>query len=71
MANQTIGLNVQNTNPYSATVTNSGTLIGNDIELVYNQATVLSRNDLALIVRQFLLIIQQSPTLTAPFGPSK
>jgi len=71
MANQTIGLNVQNANPYSATVTNSGTLIANDIELVYNQATVLSRNDLALIVRQFLYIIEQSPTLIAPFGPSK
>ena len=54
MANQTAGINVQDRNPYNITVTNSGTLIGSDVELVYNQATVLSRQDLITCVEQFL-----------------
>lgn len=68
MANQTIGKNVQDRNPYTFTVTNSGTLIGSDVELVYNQATVLTRQDLLTIVEQFVLILQENGPIVG-FGP--
>ena len=68
MANQTAGLNVQDKNPYNMTVTASGTLIGNDVELVYNQATVLTRNDLVIAVEMLLEFVQQDGTITG-FGP--
>lgn len=58
MANQTAGINIQEDNPYQITVTNSGTLVGSDVELVYNQSTVLSRNQLVRCIenlRDFVL----------------
>lgn len=70
MANQTAGINVQDRNPYNITVTNSGTLIGNDVEVVYNQATVLSKQDLATCIRQILLIVEQGPFGNEQFGPN-
>lgn len=68
MANQTIGWNIQDRNPYTFTVTGSGTLIGNDVELVYNQATVLTRQDLLTIVEQMVLVLQES-AVASGFGP--
>ena len=68
MANQTVGLNVQDKNPYNMTVTGSGTLIGKDVELVYNQATVLTRNDLVVAVQMLLEFVQQDGQITG-FGP--
>lgn len=67
MANQTAGLNVQDKNPYNITVTNSGTLVGSDIELVYNQATVLSRADLIIGVQMLLEFLEQASGTA--FGP--
>ena len=46
MANQTAGINVQDDNPYNITVTNSGTLVGSDVELVVNLSNVKTRNQL-------------------------
>lgn len=60
MANQTAGINVQDKNPFNITVTNSGTLIGSDVELVYNQATVLTRNDLIIAVQMLLEFLEQA-----------
>jgi len=67
MANQTAGINVQDRNPYNITVTNSGTLIGSDVELVYNQATVLSRQDLLTCVDQLVEFLQTASGTA--FGP--
>ena len=67
MANQTAGINVQDRNPYNITVTNSGTLVGSDVELVYNQATVLSRQDLITCTEMLLEFLQQASG--TGFGP--
>ena len=48
MANQTLGVNIHQINPYQITVTNSGTLIGSDIELVINLSTVKTKEDVML-----------------------
>lgn len=62
MANQTLGVNVGNYNPYSVTVTNSGTLVGSDIELVINLSTVTSKEDILLALEYaFMAFYQQSP----------
>lgn len=62
MANQTIGINVKDKNPYTMTVTNSGTLIGSDIELVMNLslATPLTKEDILIALDQFKLFYEQS-----------
>lgn len=67
MANQTVGLNIQDRNPYNMVVTNSGTLIGSDVELVYNQSTVLTRQDLITAVEQILVFLEQASGTA--FGP--
>ncbi len=67
MANQTAGINVQDDNPYNITVTNSGTLIGSDVELVYNQSTVLTRNQLVRCIENLMnFVLTDSFT---GFGP--
>ena len=68
MANQTAGINGQDKNPYNITVTNSGTLIGSDVELVVNLSTVLTRVDLVAAVEQLLLFVQEDATITG-YGP--
>lgn len=70
MANQTAGVNVQDRNPYNVVVTGSGTLIGSDVEIVYNQATVLSKADLSTCIRQILAIVEQGPFGNEQFGPN-
>ena len=67
MANQTVGLNVQDRNPYNMTVTNSGTLISKDVELVYNQATVITREDLLIAIDQIKAFVEQASG--TGFGP--
>ena len=70
MANQTAGINVQDRNPYNITVTGSGTLIGSDVEIVYNQTNVLSKEDLATCIRQILLLVEGGPFGNEQFGPN-
>ena len=60
MANQTIGINIQDRNPYNITTTASGTLIGKDIELVVNLSTVTSRQDVLTALDQFSEYFQSS-----------
>lgn len=60
MANQTVGLNVQDTNPYNFTLTNSGTLVGSDIELVINLTNVTSKEQVLLALEQFELIFTET-----------
>jgi len=67
MANQTVGLNVQDRNPFNMTVTNSGTLISKDVELVYNQATVITREDLLTALEQIKVFLEQASG--SGFGP--
>ena len=67
MANQTVGLNVQDRNPFNMTVTNSGTLISKDVELVYNQATVITREDLLIALEQIKVFLEQASG--TGFGP--
>lgn len=67
MANQTAGINIQDDNPYNVTVTNSGTLVGSDVELVYNQSTVLTRNQLVRCIENLMnFVLTDSFT---GFGP--
>ncbi len=61
MANQTLGVNVGAFNPYQITVTNSGTLVGSDIELVVNLSTVKSKMDVLLALEALTEFYQQSP----------
>lgn len=67
MANQTAGINVQDDNPYNITVTGSGTLIGSDVELVYNQSTVLTRNQLIRCIENLMNFVY-TDSFTG-FGP--
>ena len=67
MANQTAGINVQDDNPYNITVTNSGTLVGSDVELVYNQSTVLTRNQLIRCIENLMNFVY-TDSFTG-FGP--
>lgn len=60
MANQTLGINVRALDPYSITVTASGTLIGSDIELVINRTTVLSKMEVLLALMALTEFYQQS-----------
>jgi len=60
MANQTVGLNVQDTNPYNFTLTASGTLVGSDIELVINLSKVTSKEQVLLALEQFELIFTET-----------
>ena len=60
MANQTLGVNLGQFNPYSVTVTGSGTLIGSDIELVVNLSTVPSKQDVLLALLTLTEFYQQS-----------
>lgn len=60
MANQTLGLNLRELNPYSVTVTANGTLVGADIELVLNLTTVKSKMDVLLALIAFTEFYQQS-----------
>ena len=69
MAGKTAGINVQDRNPYSVTVTQSGTLVGSDVELVYNTATVLSNNDLITCIENLLEFVQTANGSGVDFGP--
>ena len=62
MANETIGLNLGKVNPYNVTVTGSGTLVGSDIELVYNLGTTtpITKEDILRALDVFKLFIVQS-----------
>lgn len=60
MANQTVGLNVQDANPYNMVVTASGTLISRDIELVVNLTTVTSKQQVLTALDQLKLFYEQS-----------
>jgi hypothetical protein len=60
MANQTVGVNVQDTNPYNFTLTASGTLVGSDIELVINLTNVTSKEQVLLALDQFKLIFTET-----------
>ena len=62
MANITIGCNIGSFNPYSLTVTNSGTLVGSDIELVISTttATPISKQDILLALEAFEQFYSQS-----------
>ena len=73
MANETIGLNLGKLNPYSVTVTGSGTLVSSDIELVYNlgATTPITKEDILLALDTFKQFIVQSlgpgaETMSAP-----
>ena len=69
MAGKTAGINVQDRNPYNVTVTQSGTLVGSDVEVVYNTATVLSNNDLVTCVENLLEFIRTAPGAGINYGP--
>lgn len=60
MANQTTGVNVADLSPYGITVTASGTLVGNDIELVVNLSTVKSKEEVLLALAAFKQFFEQS-----------
>lgn len=70
MAVNSLGWNVQDRNPYTYTVAaGSGTITtSTDAQLMYDTTKVLNREDLALIVRQMLILIEQNPN-SNPFGP--
>lgn len=70
MAVNSLGWNVQDRNPYTYTVAaGSGTITtSTDVQLMYDTTKVLNREDLALIVRQMLILIEQNPN-SNPFGP--
>lgn len=68
MAYQAITKNLQDNNPYTFAVVNSATAPnGNDVALLYNQATITSRQDLLTIVEQMALILQTASN--TGFGP--
>lgn len=62
MANITLGLDYGAFNPYSVTVTNSGTLVGSDIELVIDKAAVTSKMDVILALVALIQFYSESPT---------
>jgi len=70
MAVNSLGWNVVNRNPFTYTVANSsGTITtSTDVQLMYDTAKVTTREDLALVVRQMLILIEQNPN-SNPFGP--
>jgi hypothetical protein len=70
MAVNSLGWNVVNRNPFTYTVSNgSGTITtSTDVQLMYDTAKVTTREDLALVVRQMLILIEQNPN-SNPFGP--
>lgn len=68
MAYQALTKNIQDRNPYTFAVVNSATAPdGNDVALLYNQATITSRQDLLTIVEQMALILQTASG--TGFGP--
>ena len=68
MAYQAITKNLQDNDPYTYNVVAGATAPdGNDVALLYNQATVTSRQDLLTIVEQFALILQTAAGTN--FGP--
>ena len=70
MAVNSLGWNVVNRNPFTYTVSNgSGTITtSTDVQLMYDTTKVTTREDLALVVRQMLILIEQNPN-SVPFGP--
>ena len=66
MANQTLGLNIQDKNPYNYTLTASGTLVSKDIELVITLTTVTSKEDVLIALDMFKEIITRQQ---AGIGP--
>lgn len=60
MANQTLGINLANLNPYSITVTGSGTLVGSPIELVIDLSVVKSKMEVLLALMAYTEFYQQS-----------
>lgn len=68
MAYQALTKNIQDRDPYTFAVVNSATAPdGNDVALLYNQATITSRQDLLTIVEQMALILQTASD--TGFGP--
>jgi hypothetical protein len=70
MAVNSLGWNIVDRNPYTYTVANgSGTITtSTDVQLMYDTTKVVTREDLALVVRQMLTLIEQNPN-SNPFGP--
>ncbi len=70
MAVNSLGWNVVDRNPYTYTVLNgSGTITtSTDVQLMYNTVKVTNREDLALILRQMLHLVEDNPN-SNPFGP--
>lgn len=64
MANQTIGINIQDKNPYNFALTASGTLVSKDIELVINLTNVKSKEDVLIALDMFKEIF----TVVKPAG---
>jgi hypothetical protein len=70
MAVNSLGWNIVDRNPYTYTVANgSGSITtSTDVQLMYDTTKVVTREDLALVVRQMLTLIEQNPN-SNPFGP--
>ncbi len=67
MAYQALTKNLQDSNPYTYKVVNGATAPnGDDVALLYNQ-TITSREDLLLIVKQFVNILETAAGTS--FGP--
>jgi hypothetical protein len=68
MAYQALTKNLQDNNPFTYAVVNGATAPnGNDVALLYNQATVTSRQDLITIVENMVLTLQTASG--TGFGP--
>jgi len=70
MAVNSLGWNIVDRNPYTYTVLNgSGTITtSTDAQLMYDRTKITTREDLAILVRQMLTLIEQNPN-SNPFGP--
>jgi hypothetical protein len=60
MAFNTRGINVGQNNPYQVVITNSGTSLGNDVEVVINLATVVAKEDAILCLKQIILSLESN-----------
>lgn len=70
MAVNSLGWNIVDRNPYTYTVANgSGTITtSTDVQLMYDTTKVTTREDLALVLYNMWLLVQDNPN-SNPFGP--
>jgi hypothetical protein len=66
MANQTVGINVVQANPYTYTLTASGTIISSDIELVINLTNVTSKEQVLIALDMFKEIFTVQSAVAPP-----